>query len=51
MQETLLAELSMARKVRMHCDIIDGLEELDADRDRNAAELAYHAGEAAILNR
>ncbi len=52
MQETLLGELSTARRVAMHARIAESLERLWGDRaERHAAELARHYAESARLNR
>jgi class 3 adenylate cyclase/tetratricopeptide (TPR) repeat protein len=49
-RETLLEELSTARRVRLHARIAEVLEELyGRDADDCAAELAYHFGEAATV--
>ena len=46
-RQTLVAELSNTRKVRMHALIAQSLDELyGADAENHAAELAYHLGEA-----
>ncbi|MCH8816638.1 MAG: protein kinase [Chloroflexi bacterium] len=47
MQETLTGELSITRRVRLHARIAETLERLHGDEaEENAAELAYHFGEA-----
>jgi DNA-binding CsgD family transcriptional regulator len=52
MRETLLAELSPARRVRLHGQIAETLERLaDAAAEQRAAELAAHYVEAAVLGR
>jgi tetratricopeptide (TPR) repeat protein len=49
-QETLAEELSLTRRVRLHAQIAEALEELYApDADRHAAELAHHFGAAQTL--
>jgi class 3 adenylate cyclase/tetratricopeptide (TPR) repeat protein len=49
-RETLLEELSTARRVRLHARIAEVLEELyGGDAEDYAAELAYHFGEAATV--
>jgi DNA-binding CsgD family transcriptional regulator len=46
-QQTLAAELSTTRQVRLHAQIAEGLEELyGPDAEAHAAELAYHFAEA-----
>ena len=51
MQETLLAELSTTRRVRLHGQVGDALERRwEADPDRHAAELAVHFADAATLS-
>ena len=46
-QETLLGELSLTRRVRLHARIAEMLERLYGDNaDEHAAELARHFGEA-----
>ncbi len=46
-QETLAAELSTTRKVRLHSRIAQALEHFyGANAEANAAELAFHFGEA-----
>ena len=51
MQETLLGELSAARRVRMHGQIADALEELYGQAEDSATELARHFVQSAVLNR
>ncbi|MCH8235400.1 MAG: AAA family ATPase [Chloroflexi bacterium] len=47
MQETLTGELSITRRVRLHARIAETLERLYGEEaQENAAELAYHFGEA-----
>jgi class 3 adenylate cyclase/tetratricopeptide (TPR) repeat protein len=49
-RETLIGELSTARRVRLHARIAQVLEELyGRDAEDSAAELAYHFGEAATV--
>jgi tetratricopeptide (TPR) repeat protein len=49
-QETLLSELSAARRVRLHARIAEALEELyGADADSHVSELAYHYGAAMTI--
>ncbi|MDP9224759.1 MAG: AAA family ATPase, partial [Actinomycetota bacterium] len=49
-RETLIGELSTARRVRLHARIAEVLEELyGREADDYAAELAYHFGEAATV--
>ncbi len=50
MQETLLAELSTTRRVRLHGRIADALERRYGERPERAAELAFHFGEAAAMS-
>jgi hypothetical protein len=50
MQETLAAELSSARQVRMHGQIADALEAMDAGTTTNPAELALHYTESAVMS-
>ena len=46
-QETVISELTAARKVRLHARIGEGLEELvAADIETHASELAYHFAQA-----
>jgi DNA-binding SARP family transcriptional activator len=46
-QETLAAELSATRRVRLHALLAEALEELYGDEaERHAAELAYHYSQA-----
>ncbi len=46
-QETLISELTTARKIRLHAHIGEGLEELfAADIEIYASELAYHFAQA-----
>ena len=50
MQETLLAELSTTRRVRLHGQVGEALEQrYGARADERAARLAQHFGEAATL--
>lgn len=52
MQETLLAELSTTRRVRLHGQVAEALERRFGDRaDERAARLAPHFVESATLNR
>ena len=52
MQDALYAELSTARRVRMHARVAETLESLyDDSLDGRGAELARHFGEAAVMNR
>jgi tetratricopeptide (TPR) repeat protein len=52
MQETLLAELSTTRLVRLHGQVGEALEHQHGDRaDERAAELALHYAESSTLNR
>jgi tetratricopeptide (TPR) repeat protein len=52
MQETLLGELSAARRVRLHGQIAEALEQLaGANSTERAFELAAHYVESAVLNR
>ncbi|MBT3942069.1 MAG: hypothetical protein HOF43_05060 [Chloroflexi bacterium] len=47
MQETLTSELSLTRRVRLHAQIAETLENLYGDRtEAHASELAYHFTEA-----
>ncbi len=49
-QETLAAELSLVRRVRLHVRIAEALEEIYGnDADAHAAELAYQFGQAESL--
>jgi len=49
-QETLTAELSLTRRVRLHARIAETLEEIYGDdADAHAAELAYHFAQAESL--
>lgn len=51
-QETLLGELSITRRVRLHGRIAEALEHLYGDHvDRHAAELAHHFVESSTLTR
>ena len=51
MQETLLGELSAARRVRLHGQIAEELERLHGGGSSNRVnELALHFGESAVLN-
>ncbi len=51
MQETLLSELSTTRRVRLHGQVGDALEQRWAESaERHAPELAAHFGEAATLS-
>jgi tetratricopeptide (TPR) repeat protein len=50
MQETLAAELSSARQVRMHGQIADALEAMDTGTTTNPAELAFHYTESAVMS-
>ena len=46
-QETLAGELSLTRRVRLHAQIAESLEEMyGADAEAHAAELAHHFSEA-----
>jgi tetratricopeptide (TPR) repeat protein len=46
-QETLSEELSLTRRVRLHANIAQALEEMYGDEvEAHAAELAYHSGQA-----
>ena len=46
-QETLTSELSLTRRVRLHAQIAEALEELyGSDAEAHAAELAHHFGQA-----
>ena len=50
MQEVLAQELSTTRRVRLHAEIAEALEELyGAGAETHAAELAHHFGEAQLL--
>ena len=50
-QETLAAELSTSRKVRLHARIAQAMEELyGGESDNHAAELAYHYSESAVVS-
>ena len=52
MQETLLAELSTTRRVRLHGQVGEALEKrYGARADERAGRLAMHFGEAAMLSR
>ena len=52
MQETLLAELSTTRRVRLHGQVAEALERQYAERaDERAAQLARHYLDSATLNR
>ena len=49
-QHTLLDELSMLRRVRMHARVAQALEELyGSDVEAHAAELAHHFGQASTV--
>jgi len=51
MQDALYAELSTARRVRMHARVAETLESLYGENlDGRGAELARHFGEAAVMN-
>ena len=51
-QETLLGELSITRRVRLHGRIAEALEHLYGDHvERHAAELAHHFVESSTLTR
>jgi hypothetical protein len=50
MQETLAAELSSARTVRMHGQIAEALEALTKDAPPSPAELALHYTESAVMS-
>jgi class 3 adenylate cyclase/tetratricopeptide (TPR) repeat protein len=48
-RETVYAELSTTRRVRLHGRVADALVELSGDQpDRHAAEIAHHYTEAAV---
>ncbi|MEZ4503460.1 MAG: protein kinase [Dehalococcoidia bacterium] len=50
MQETLLEELSTTRRVRMHGDVAEAIEQRYGDRaEQEAARLAVHFAEASTL--
>jgi hypothetical protein len=52
MQETLLAELSTTRRVRLHGAVAEGRERQYGDRsEQRAAMLASHYAESSTLNR
>ena len=49
-QETLVGELSLTRRVRLHAKIAEALEQLyGVQAEQHAAELAHHFGEAQAL--
>jgi DNA-binding CsgD family transcriptional regulator len=52
MRETLLAELSASRRVRLHAEIAEALERLEGETStERVAELAAHYAESAALSR